>query len=473
MKFNGIKKPYLRVHYDLIMPAFAPIKREIIQVPGKPGGYLTDTETEVLTLTVPVTIEPLESGEFSNLERVKEDLAAWLITEEEKELIFDHEPNRIYHAVVEQSFDTERAFIKEKGTLIFICPNPYRNGIEQSTIGNPAIINNEGTAESFPIIEIEISQNTTYISVSDGENMNIIGDLLSVDQTPYEPQTIILNDPMTTTVGWGPAGFTPDGSIDTGNISTDGQSLIPVDYGAGTSWHGPALQKSLSEQLQDFSVEFTFAFSADTIQELGKIQLYGLDAANKRIFMLGMADYWRDAERNMPEGYLYNDLEQRYPVLVRNAGEDWNKFYGYIKISRVGQRIDFVIKKVNIETNEEITVKQKRYYDTSNTYQRKLAGVGIHFAKFGDYTPVSSIGAGHITVWRINQEDGVPYIALAGDKVVFDHTIDLITINGEEALKNKLFAGEYFAIKSGQSQIKAEPTEAIGNVRVVWTPKWL
>jgi len=443
---------------------------ETLNISGMLGGYIKDPFMPERRLEVDITVK---AESFEALRRKIERLGAVLYTDKPVAISFADEPNRTYYGRIGMVYDNIELSKIYKATLTIICEDPRKYGDEQTAVGNPAQIVNEGTAPSYPIISMDVVQDTTFIKVDNGHDFNMAGEPASVDDTPFEPTTTILNDPMTSTVGWGAAGFTPDGSIKAGTIGTDGQSLIPVDYGAGTSWHGPALQKSLSEQLQDFSVEFTFAFSAETIQELGKIQLYGLDAANKRIFMLGMANYWREIDRNMPEGQLYNDLEQRYPVLVRNAGEDWNKFYGYMKITRVGQQFTIILNKVNRLTNESIAVKQKTYFDTDNKYQKLLSGVGIHFAKFGDYAPITSIGAGHITVSRINQNNGIPYIFRAGDKVVFDHHAKIITRNGEDITREKVFIGNYFPNDAGDSVISVEPPEAVSNVEVRWRPAWL
>ncbi|MEH7236750.1 distal tail protein Dit [Bacillus sp. JJ1562] len=468
--FDGITKSYIRAVRGVERPTWAPIEHEIIEIPGRPGGYISGKKIKVRVINVPIEVRGLNS---SNLQSLKEELAAWLITDEPKKLIFNDEPNRIYYAEVTEELDLDEILWKGKGVITFLCPDPYKYGEEQTVTGTgPLIVENEGTAESYPVITCKLKKDTTFVAVGNGEEINMIGEPVSVDDIVFEPKTIILNDSMASTVGWGAAGFTPDGSVKTGTVTSNGNNIIPSSYGTGTAWHGPAVQKSLSQQLQDFSVEFTFVFNARTLTELGKVQLYGLDPTNKKIFMLGMSDMWNSYEQNMPEGYLYNANEVRKEVLVRNANEKWEGFYGYIRITRIGREIEFFLKKVD-SNGKELATKAKKYFDSTNEYQTKLVSIGLHFAQFGAYLPIESLGASHVTVTRINQQQGIPIIGRVGDVVVFDNKRKLITLNGEDINNEKAFIGKYFSVKPGQSALVAEPFDAIESLKVRWPTAWL
>lgn len=356
----------------------------------------------------------------------------------------------------------------EKGTTA----KPYSPAPEDTGVIE---LNNEGSADTYPIVEVKLKKPVTFVSIGNGHDINMIGDPAAVDDYVYEPRTIILNDPMTTDTGWGFAGFQPEGSVKAGSVFSNGQAIMPSDYGTGISWHGPARQKSLSEQLQDFGVEFTFRFSARYAREIGKVQLYGLDERNKKIFMLGMTDYWVGQFGYMPEGGVYNDLEQRRDVLVRNENDDWSNFFGYLRLIRNGRDIEVFLKMVDQRTGKEIATKLRRYFDSGNLYQRKLASLGLHFAAFGSHTPIDTIYASHVTVWRVNRDTGIPYIGQPGDVVRFDHQNDLITLNGEDINSSgirKAFIGNFFSLKPGKNAIAIEPSDAIETMIARWRDRW-
>ncbi len=130
-EFNGINKPYIYILQGMERSAWAPLTREIAEVPGRAGGRLKETKTNVRTITVPVMIK--RDG-FSDLQKVKEDLGGWLITEKPEKLIFDDEPDRYYMAVVDGELELEEMVRWGKGTITFICPDPYKYGKEKQAV---------------------------------------------------------------------------------------------------------------------------------------------------------------------------------------------------------------------------------------------------------------------------------------------------------------------------------------------------
>ncbi|MFP3468144.1 distal tail protein Dit, partial [Leifsonia sp. SIMBA_070] len=82
---------YIFILMGFSRPAWSPVERDILKVPSKPGGYLLQTNVDVRTIEVPVIIK---SSNVSTMQKVKEDLADWLVTDQPCELIFDDEPDR-------------------------------------------------------------------------------------------------------------------------------------------------------------------------------------------------------------------------------------------------------------------------------------------------------------------------------------------------------------------------------------------
>ncbi|PEO94596.1 phage tail protein, partial [Bacillus toyonensis] len=169
-----------------------------------PGARLLGTDTDPRPLPVPVGIIVPDG---TDLETLKEEIAAWLITEEAVELVFDATPDRTYLAIIDEDFNPDDFVTLGKGTLNFVCPMPYKLGptktveFEMDGRGLIANIQNKGSVESNPIIEVEVTKPSTFLDVWNGDNYFRIGWPLSVNQIPVERNQRVMWDEMSTTIG--------------------------------------------------------------------------------------------------------------------------------------------------------------------------------------------------------------------------------------------------------------------------------
>ncbi|PGU48765.1 distal tail protein Dit, partial [Bacillus cereus] len=85
--FNHIRKDYIQMLVGRKRPSWAPIKRNLVRAPHRPGAFFMNTETQERRIDVPIVIKAKK--DIADLQKVKEDLAAWLVTEQPTELIFD------------------------------------------------------------------------------------------------------------------------------------------------------------------------------------------------------------------------------------------------------------------------------------------------------------------------------------------------------------------------------------------------
>ncbi|MTW85630.1 hypothetical protein F3157_08135 [Virgibacillus dakarensis] len=131
LTYNNIRKPYVRV-IEKERPYWASIERNIVTVPKRIGGRLNGKNIGALVLPVKLRIEG--DSKMDLLDKT-EDLAAWLITDEEKPLVFDDRPNRTYYAVIEGDAIPESEIVSFSTLQInFICPDPRKYGKEHKTI---------------------------------------------------------------------------------------------------------------------------------------------------------------------------------------------------------------------------------------------------------------------------------------------------------------------------------------------------
>lgn len=125
MIFNGIEKEYIKVNIDLFRPPTPPLEfltREKL----RGGSRVTKKRFRDLILPVPITVIGKPT-----VEDVKEDLAAWLVHDQPKKLIFKDQPNRYYMAEYESMVLDERKF-RAKGVINFYLAEGYRFGLKKT-----------------------------------------------------------------------------------------------------------------------------------------------------------------------------------------------------------------------------------------------------------------------------------------------------------------------------------------------------
>ncbi|MEB9728077.1 phage tail family protein, partial [Bacillus thuringiensis] len=166
--FNGKRNSNVIPLQGKKRPAWAPLERTFLEVPHYPGGRLIRTQTKMRKIIIPVALfyESMEEAE-----KLKEEIANWLITDQPQELIFDDEKDRTYLALIDESFDPQQLVNLGEGVLTFVCEMPYKLGptktveFEMDGRGLIANVQNKGTVHSNPIIEIEITKPNTFLDV--------------------------------------------------------------------------------------------------------------------------------------------------------------------------------------------------------------------------------------------------------------------------------------------------------------------
>ncbi|EOW9529900.1 distal tail protein Dit, partial [Bacillus cytotoxicus] len=253
--FNNERKDFIQIAKGWKRPAWAPLKRNFLSVPGYPGARLLNTQTEMRVLSIPVgIIVPDET----DLETLKEEIANWLITDHPQELVFDVEPDRTYLAVVDDSFDPDEFVTLGMGTIKFICPMPYKLGKVQThqfernwTTEITSRFKNKGSVEAPALIEVDVEQPSTFLDVWFGKyptdrNYFRIGYPLTVEEKTVQERERVMWDEMSTTVGWTPVTGQFDDMKGTGSFKVrDGYALYCEDYGQERGFHGAIAKKNI------------------------------------------------------------------------------------------------------------------------------------------------------------------------------------------------------------------------------------
>src|SRR5690606_32878329 len=264
-------------------------------------ALLSYTDVQVRVITVPVLVK---AENISDLQKVKEVMADWLVHDEPKELIFKDEPDRVYYALVDGELELDEIFSTGRGEITFICPDPYKYGPEKvyQNDQDTFIIENEGTAPTKPIFELTCKQPVTFAMVSDGERYNMIGRPADVDVDVVNERILKLEERGETLNEWTTSGARVDGTV-SGQFGTDGTGIIVLNYGTGPRWHGPALIREV-DPIQDFEIEMQcrvdtsqpnqtfrigFYLFDEYMNDIGKMAV--MDSSDKLIFFVAEGRY--------------------------------------------------------------------------------------------------------------------------------------------------------------------------------------
>lgn len=448
------------------------VERTYIEIPNRDGAQLATTRIKIRKVVISFQIE---ANSLEELDTLKHDIYRIFFEVEEFKIIRDITPNKYIHVVQDGEYDIEN-ITPEDGELSIELTmlDPVINGDESTIpITDGYIFNNPGTKETFPTFKATMTADTTFLSIVTKDDYIMIGEPATVEQSQVPKEQVILDDNMASITGWTNPNIVVDGGTVTGTMASDGFVFHASDYGLGDTWHGPVLAKGLSEPLQDFILETTINLACVSEDEIGRVELYLLDINNVIIGKIAMKDSTGGSELNMPEFLLRNGATNT-PILVRTAQDNWQDFYGMLRLKREGQNFQAYLSHMDVDTGQHTVSRSTSFLDTNNEFQAKLASVAIHIAGYGTYATPNKNRVHHLTVKKVNSiaDMQVPFVAAAGDVIEFDHAKALILKNGEPFMSEKDFASNFFALGKGETEIKVHP-QGVANVEMIYRPRWL
>ncbi|NKX59802.1 distal tail protein Dit [Bacillus cereus] len=479
--FNNIRKDFIQIEKGWKRPAWAPLKRKFLSVPGYPGARLLTTETEMRVLPVPVGIIVPDG---SDLETLKEEIAEWLITEKPVELVFDVTPDRTYLAVIDEDFDPEDFITLGKGTLNFVCPMPYKLGptktveFEMDGRGLIANVQNKGSVESNPIIEVEVTKPSTFLDVWNGTNYFRIGYPLKADQVPVERNQRVLWDEMGTTIGWTDVPRTED-MTGGGKFKSDGYRFMAEYLGEPTvkGWHGCIAKKNIPQgPLQDFIMQAYVHINSYHWDQMGRVEIGLLDENSDYVARISMSDIQWEAEQNSGFASVGNSKKPGGQVLINEHGDHpdtWTNFRGRLWLARTGNRWEAYISKFILGTEIDDAERFVVWFDENNVNMNKVTQVQISISQFSNNMFCSQMSIDDLKIWKVNMntQNNPPYIFDVGDKVVIDTERSLVTINGKSAINLKDIFSDYPVIHKSSNKLEIMPS-TVGTAKVMYRERF-
>ncbi|HDX9695264.1 phage tail protein [Bacillus thuringiensis] len=484
--FNGKRNPNVIPLQGKKRPAWAPLDHMFLEVSHYPGGRLLRTQTKMRKILVPIALL-YDSAEEA--EKLKEEIADWLVTDQPCELIFDDEKDRTFLAVVDETLDLDQLVDLGEGTLTFICPMPYKLGKEQTVdfkkdvSGLVANVQNKGTVHSNPIIEIDITKPNTFldvwfggVSLSDRDYFRI-GMPLKTVETPVERNQRLIWDEMATTVGWSKVSSMEDGEP-VGEMKSDKYQFYCSDFGnAGKGWHGAAVKKSIpGGPVQDFIMQAYVTCKSKKINEMGRVEIAILDENSKVLSKIAMNDLFWQAEQNFGTMVIGYDNKPGKTGLIYESGDypnTWNQYFGRLWIARTGNVWEAYISRFLPGTEKDDSERFARWTDEKNYHMEKAAQIQISIMQFQDVPPVEAMSVSDLKFWKVNlnTKNTPPYIVDVGDKVVIDTENSHVTIEGKNAINIKDIFSNFPVINRGTNKLEIMPSD-IGTARAKYRERF-
>lgn len=476
--FNGKRNSNVIPLQGKKRPAWAPLERTFLEVPYYPGGRLIRTQTKMRKIIVPIS---LLYDSMDEAEKLKEEIADWLITEQPQELIFDDEKDRTYLAVVDEAFDPEQLVNLGEGVLTFVCPMPYKLGktnthkfTQEWSTETTSYFTNKGSVEAPALIEMNVKKPSTFLDVWFGEyphNRDYfrIGYPLTVEETTVQERERVMWDEMATPIGWTPVTGQFDDMKGTGSFkSRDGYALYCEDYGKEVGFYGAIAKKNIpGGPLQDFEMEAWMTLKSKNIGEMGRVEVLLLDEASNVVARINMNDLYATAEITRAHMKIGNSgTPNSFRKLVDTSGyysTTFNQFRGRLRIARRGKVWSVYVAKFIDGTEKDGASLVERWIDeTGNPMtERKIAQVMISICKWDNHQPVNEIQIDDLKFWKVNKvpSNTQPYIFDTGDKIVVDTEKSLVTINGKNAINIKEFFSNFPVVIRGENRIDIMPPD--------------
>ena len=450
-----------------------------VRVLGSDEDYVTYRTKPPRHLEIDYEIRAKNKEEL----RKKIDAVSAIIeTTEKVPIIFPDEPDMTYYgeyAGAEQSVEYHHVGI-HRGT-IYILRDPYKYGPEKTveTTSDTFNIENAGTAEAEPIIELTATQKATFAMVTLGdEQYNLLGEPADDDVQIVDSRTSVLYEDGSTIGDWQVATsqMIDEHHIEiAGEMGADVSGIRAIDYGAGDGIHGPAVFKEI-DPIQDFEIEATFDINSTRVSDSWRMGINFLDENLNMLGHIGLKDNsvyyqrrtplarfgeWRGSGRQ--NGNLLGDANK-----IDNSR---NLTLFYLRVKRVGNTFDFYIAEWRGAKHERSW--HEVYRDVNNEYMGRLKYITLYIGNYADRYLPSRLRINSVEVFELTKAtvDQTPYIIYPGDIVEFDHVTKDIRLNGESRKDLKNFGGSFFTLKKGINTLTVTPENTF-NTKITYRERY-
>jgi len=407
----------------------------------------------------------IKGRSFADLRRIIDRLGSVLYRHDDVEIAFDDEPGRAYFGrYVSMDENLEESHIAQV-RIYFLCLDRNKYGAEQTySLSRVTTIANDGTAESYPVFDLEVTEDSTLIKIVNRDNLTpsgdgrmiILGQPQEVEQESVDPKTLVMHDTMRSTSGWQTASQVDTGNI-VGQMGVDNKGFFVEEYDdeKGDRWHGPSLIKPLPRSIGDFEVNVLLENENTTTDYgVGIIEVYLRDANGRVIAKSGFGNSTLSDSQNKAGVTVNGSKFNRY------VPGGWNDFDGLLRIDRGDFGYDRQVRAywTELKNGRHLNSRFLNYHNSvlGNVQHAPLDSIQIAIRKYKHYDTFPQ-WIKEIKIYELNEvenvEEQVPISFKKGDKIHIDVAKNLVLLNGEYAPHIIHLDTDFFSIIEGINTI--------------------
>ena len=367
LRFNDVDlEQYIIIDDGVEIEELAERINTTIDIPSMNGEVYVGHKYGRKLIKVPFFIDARVDNNYTQIVREIKNI---LHTDVESKLFLPNEPDKYYWAVINNFTSNEIYKGVGKGEIEFICFDPYAYSDElklfEADINRRVTVENNGTAETSPIINIGFTKDTNFVQVSNWDGRSVlIGNRPSVDEVTSKPSNLVLHDKCETTTDWLPAGNVVDADrIVEGNvtISEDGNYIVPGSYGSTTDqkWHGAAVRRNIGVSVENFKL--VARMQHNSLNEGGSSGSSGSSGTTTGNYTVKVTSL--NVRSGAGTSYkIIGSLKKNTTVNVTSVTKGWGKISyngktGYISL--FAQYVTKTSKSINNYTEKSISTENK------------------------------------------------------------------------------------------------------------------
>lgn len=243
-------------------------------VPSKHGSFYTGYQYADRTIALEIAIVAISREDRMNKIR---KLADVLNVTSPSYLEISDEPTRYCYAVPNGAVDIEYLFLTGTATIQFICHDIYSYSKDYKVftpIGNKITVENKGTAEAKPIIEVDFQNSACFFQVTNPRRETVlIGKPKDETISTTHLTDVILNEDCTSATKFGAMATTQldfnrlDGG--TYGVGLNGNAIVCTNYGSSSasgSWIGAPFKRNIGQNVGEFEVKIDLSFGSGVVK---------------------------------------------------------------------------------------------------------------------------------------------------------------------------------------------------------------
>lgn len=488
-RFRGVHSDTHFIVEKVIRSVLPPVSHTMQEIAGRPGAIHQKSRLGIKKFSFRIRIRQKTIRALN--EKVRE-IADWLYSDQQEELVLDKDPTRYYWAYLEGDTDLDEIVRIGKGTLTFICPDPiaYDNVLNTQPVASgteATTLNIGGTYKTYPYVIARVKEPVTVFAYgTENENEQVLlGKPVDEEVEVQVPlDTRVFTDRFTDIASWTTTATPVEygevmGTMKAVNV---GSGYVTYDVfgerpSASKQWYGPAIKRSLPEPLTDWRIDWYCSFHSVEPKHMGRMELYLLDVNGVIIGKMHIGDRFNTVADTWVKIRIGTE-ENGHNFMFSHGDKPktYNHFTGMFQFIKTGNSFYAYVGNIDPKTGRHHSRIAERWIDTTGKFSKALASVQLHIGAFGNslIMPKEDIFTDTLSVFKRNvpKQNEVFNIAEPGDILEFDHDMKQVLKNGMPFKTYLNPVSNLFALHPGSTGFGFAPSTA-ADVEILYRNRWL